>query len=563
MSLPVELDGRTLYSWAERAVDALRARRADINALNVFPVPDSDTGSNMAYTMESALAEAGQYAAGNPSARQVAEALARGAVRGARGNSGVVLSQVLRGLAEAAATGPVDAHAIAAALTRASRMVDEAITQPVEGTVITVLRATATAANHALDTAPDMPLVDVVRAATRQAREALALTPSQLPTLRAAGVVDAGGQGFVFLMDALLDTVTGAPQPTRHALTQPADAAATQGEGSQADATHPERPEAHTDISATGGAAATVSGMHHAAVAGEHQLEIMCYLEDADIPAVRTALGVLGDSLIVAPAGDTASTIHIHVAPHHAGDTIAALYRMGTVSDLRIEILPPAPIIAGPTRLIVAVVPTGPLAELYQQAHATTIGADDIVADFSHAIHSHGAQEIILLPNGHATRTHMVSAELTAHATGKHLAIVHTEHLLAGLAALAVHDPTQPLAVDTFAMSEAASAVRTADITPATHAGLSTHAAWAAGDYIATSSSRVLAAADTAHDCLLAAACTMLASGGEMLTVLHRHTDPIDPHTLAARIEDTCGRPIDVVCYPADGITARMSIGVE
>lgn len=183
-------------------MEELQRRRVEINALNVFPVPDSDTGSNMAHTMESALAEA------NKGEVDVAEALAIGSVRGARGNSGMVLSQVLRGVADATTDSRVDGAVLADALTLAVTLVDRALAAPVEGTIITVLRAAATAANQAAEQ-PGAELHGILLAAVEAARKALAETPSQLPALREAGVVDAGGTGFVILLECLLAQVTG------------------------------------------------------------------------------------------------------------------------------------------------------------------------------------------------------------------------------------------------------------------------------------------------------------------------------------------------------------------
>ena len=169
MPYPRELDGPRLHTWAARAVAELSARRAEINALNVFPVPDADTGSNMTHTMEAALKEADKLPAG-ADAPAVAGALASGSVRGARGNSGLVLSQVLRAVADSAARGSVDGDSIARSLTLAVSLVDRAIAEPVEGTVITVLRAAALAAESASG-----DLHAVVSAALDAARTALRL----------------------------------------------------------------------------------------------------------------------------------------------------------------------------------------------------------------------------------------------------------------------------------------------------------------------------------------------------------------------------------------------------
>src|SRR5699024_3707940 len=137
------IDAPTLHAWAKRSVAELSLRRAELNQLNVFPFPDADTGSNMARTMEAALAEADKGG-------DVAEALAVGSVRGARGNSGMVLSQVLRAVADSTADSHIDARTLVNALNLAVDLVDRAIAQPVEGTVVSVLKAAAIAAEEAL-----------------------------------------------------------------------------------------------------------------------------------------------------------------------------------------------------------------------------------------------------------------------------------------------------------------------------------------------------------------------------------------------------------------------------
>ena len=200
------LDGPALHRWLTRAVAELVARRAEINKLNVFPVPDADTGSNMAHTMEAALAEVNDL----PTSHQrditkLTAAIAVGAVKGARGNSGMVLSQVLRGLAQSAVSDRITGRTVQQALTTANKFVHHAIIEPVEGTVVTVLRAAAIAANQA----PTDSLIDVLTAATTAASIALANTPSQLAVLRDAGVVDAGAQGLVLLLETMLDEVSG------------------------------------------------------------------------------------------------------------------------------------------------------------------------------------------------------------------------------------------------------------------------------------------------------------------------------------------------------------------
>ncbi len=174
--------------------DALRAHQEELNRLNVYPVPDGDTGTNMALTLESVCAELREA----ESMDEVCHAISRGSLMGARGNSGVILSQILRGLAEVFRSldeiGPPE---IVAGLRQASDAAYQAVMRPVEGTILTVVRETAEAVEVA--GAQDEALVQLLERAALAAADSVAHTPDQLPVLREAGVVDAGGKGFTLL----------------------------------------------------------------------------------------------------------------------------------------------------------------------------------------------------------------------------------------------------------------------------------------------------------------------------------------------------------------------------
>lgn len=334
MTFPSALDSTGLYGWATRAVGELNQRRAEINALNVFPVPDSDTGSNMAHTMEAALAEADKGG-------DVAAALALGSVRGARGNSGMVLSQVLRAVADSTSDSLVDAPIFAQAMDLAVELVDRAIAEPVEGTVISVLRAAAAASRDAVDT--EQPLHPTVAATVTAARRALRDTPSQLAVLREAGVVDAGGAGLVILLECLLAEIEG------------------------------------TDV-------ANVD-MHVPDEQGP-ELEIMFFYH-GDLEGLEEELRPMGNSLVIARASDDSGSVHIH--SRVAGPVIEKAYALGDVSQLRLEVLPEyvAEIQSEqPVRRVVVVVPEGGMSELFSSVGATVLrpgtslddpSADDIV----------------------------------------------------------------------------------------------------------------------------------------------------------------------------------------
>ena len=213
MTTLVRLEADHLRAVVVAFRDALRLHQEAVNRLNVYPVPDGDTGTNMALTLESVVAELDAAATDMAS---TCKAISHGSLMGARGNSGVILSQILRGIAGGFAdddgTG-VDGAGVAAALTAAAEAAYQAVMRPVEGTILTVVRSSAEAATSCVaDGAPS--LVDVLLAARSAGQAALDATPEQLPVLKEAGVVDAGGAGLLLLLDAALHVVDGRPIPS-------------------------------------------------------------------------------------------------------------------------------------------------------------------------------------------------------------------------------------------------------------------------------------------------------------------------------------------------------------
>jgi len=200
-------DGKTLQEMFACGTAWLEKSAPDINAINVFPVPDGDTGTNMLLTMRSTLEEARRNSDSDVSS--VTKAMAHGSLMGARGNSGVILSQFWRGLAKGlAARTYFNGRDFAEALSEASQVAYDGIAQPVEGTMLTVLKDAAKAAREAAKNNPD-DLISVLEATVEAARDSVARTPSLLPALREAGVVDAGGQGIYVLLDGAFHFLKG------------------------------------------------------------------------------------------------------------------------------------------------------------------------------------------------------------------------------------------------------------------------------------------------------------------------------------------------------------------
>ncbi|OHR23242.1 DAK2 domain-containing protein [Corynebacterium sp. HMSC034A01] len=503
-------NGARLLAWARRALGELERKRAEINELNVFPVPDGDTGSNMAHTMAAAVEAASELPEG-AGLTEVAEALAVGAVRGARGNSGVVLSQILRGLAQAASYGATEGEMLAVALTNAVGFVDRAIAEPVEGTIITVLRAAADAARPNAH----LPLVDVASAATAAAQDALRLTQTQLPALREAGVVDAGGAGLVAVLNTLTAEGEGAGEP------EDVDRQVPETHGTQG------------------------------------ELEVMFSFR-GDLEALKGELAGLGDSLIVAPLNDGEATVHIH--SRDAGKVIETAFAAGEVSDLRLEVLTSAVAAGAPERLIIAVTPPGSVTSLYAASGAVTVvPGPNVAADMLDAITRSGSNEVIVLPNGQLSNSELAAVENAARAVEQSITILPTVRLVSGIAALSVHDPAQPLATAAFTMSEAAGEMRTALAFRAEKGALTLGGAVAKGDVVVTSRGEHMLIADEPMEAVERACRRLLEHGGEQVSIL------FDPNELRAdALEELAGKlNVDVMVYPADGLQACAEIGVE
>ncbi len=312
------LDGDDVQAWCAAALAALHEHREEIDELNVYPVPDGDTGTNLALTYESVVEAFDGRSDGSLAA--AGRAIARGSLLGARGNSGVIVSQWLRGLTEAPDHAErLGAAELSTALQRASRRADGAVEEPVDGTILSVARAAAEAAQAQRDAS----LIDVVRAASRAAGEAVAATTGQLPALAEAGVVDAAGRGLQIILDALAATVTG--EQGGIVAVGPGDSAGEAGRVPDADGAGPD------------GGAAGSSALQRAREAGSpaygYEVVYLLHAEEQAVRRLRDRLGELGDSLAV--VGD-ASLWKVHVHVNDVGAAIEAGIDAGRPEDIAV-----------------------------------------------------------------------------------------------------------------------------------------------------------------------------------------------------------------------------------
>jgi DAK2 domain fusion protein YloV len=530
------LDDAAVGQWCRTAVEVLSASRGSLDDLNVFPVPDGDTGTNLLLTTQAAVAaldEAGE------SGESTWSVLARGAVLGARGNSGTILAQLLRGLADQlAAQPPADGPAFAAALQKAADTAYSAVADPEEGTFLTVARSGAEAAVAAVDEGLiDLP--DVVRAAADGARTALEATPGQLAVLRDAGVVDAGGAGLCLVLDALVTTVTGI-EPARPPLAS--------------------RDRGHKH-----------SGEHlpHQPPAGPGS-EVQYLLADTDEQAVallHQRLAGLGDSLVIVGV-DTPTgrewNVHVHVADVgaaiEAGIEAGRPYRI-SVSPLA-PVLPSSPVPA--TRAVVAVVPSEGLAELFtgEGVRVIACGPDAVTEDdVLDEIVASTAHEVVVLPNDPALTAIAARAAARGRDLGRDVGVVPTRSPVQGLAAIAVADPARRFGDDVIAMAEAAAATRWAEVTVAEQEALTSAGRCRPGDALGSAEGDVVVIGED----LAAVACELLdrllSAGGEMATLVVGPDE--DLGNTVCRHLATTHPTIEVARYGGGASGIPLLVGVE
>jgi len=554
------LDGDTVRRWCRLSADALSQTRAAIDALNVFPVPDADTGTNLHITLMSAADAADSLPPGAASA-EVWHAAAQGALLGACGNSGIIVSQLLRGLADVcAAEARCDGEVVARALAHAAASARAAVNRPAEGTVLTVADAAARAGSGvasgaiAADGGP-RGLAAVVTAAAAAAREALAHTSEQLDVLAARGVVDAGAAGLCVLLDALAAVITGvrpevfevpaAAAPARPAPAGPAPAGA---------------PAPAAAISSFG-------------------YEVTYLLEAPAQPVglLRERLDLLGDSLVIV-GGEDLWNVHVHVAD--AGAAIEEGLRAGRPRRITVTWLG-QPAGGGPADgrgtgatgrggpggpgadrrdqdragfAVVAVADSDGLAVLLHAAGARVLrqwdAAGPAVPALIEAIRQAGTH-VAVIPNADRVAGLARAAAARLGDEGIDVTVIPARSPLQGIAALAVHDPGREFEADVAAMGRAAAGMRWGSVTGPD----------AGGGYRGLEGDQVRVTAATQGEAAAVLAEVLLSQGGELLTLMEgAGAEP----GLIRLVADEVGRArpgVEIACY--DGGPVPLLIGVE
>ena len=532
-----ELDAAAVRRWCTSGLEAITAARQELDDLNVYPVPDGDTGSNLQLTM-TAVVEA--IAAAPTDMAGTTKAMAHGALMGARGNSGVILSQLLRGVTEVFA--PLDAAGpaeFARALTRAAELAYAAVAIPVEGTLLTVARQTAEAV-QARYAVPGARLGALVTVAREAAAASLARTQDLLPQLRAAGLVDAGGRGLCVLLEALESVVTGravAPPPGLLVARDRSGLAAAREAGSDAFA-----------------------------------YEVQFLLRDASAGAVgilTKVLGSLGDSLVVV-GGDGLHHVHVHV--NDVGAAVEAGVEAGRPFRIRVtrfadQLLAEAGPVPNERRAVVAVASGVGLAGLFRAGGALVVDggptANPSTAELLDAAHRTGAREVVLLPNDGNVRAVADAAARAARDLGLIVAVVPTRSALQGLAALSVATAGAAFDDDVAAMAAAAAGTRWAAVTRAVRGAPTPAGRCAVGDVLGLLEGEVVVVGGDLEQVGCELLHRMLLGGGEQVTLVCG-MDAADGagDRLSSYVRDT--HPgVEVLAYDGGQPHCPLLLGVE
>ncbi|WP_225800169.1 DAK2 domain-containing protein [Streptomyces sp. NK15101] len=536
----VELDAEAVRTWCARALDALGREREEIDAINVYPVADGDTGTNLYLTAEAARqAVEAVFAATEPDTAETVRAMAHGALLGARGNSGTILAQLLRGMAAVLVEGRDGDH-LARALAEAAAAARQAVAHPVEGTVLTVAAAAAAGC------ADGGTLLEVATRAHERARTALEATPGQLAVLGRAGVVDAGGRGLVAVLGALVETVGG----------RTPDPAETAASGARAPG----------DVRAVPAASAP-------ACEGEagpaYEVIYLLEAEDAAVDLLRARLDALGDSLVVG-GGDGLWNVHVHV--DDAGAAVEAGVEAGRPHRIRITHFAAETAAATARgeraqRAVVAVVPGEGLAGLCAEAGATTVrsrpGEPPAGDELLEAIRRAHAREVVLLPNDTELRQTAAAAAERARAEGIRVALIPTRAAVQGIAALAVHEPDRRFDEDVVAMTAAAGATRYAELAVAERRSFTSAGVCQAGDVLGLIEGDVAVIGKDLTETARTVLDRMLSAGGELVTLVVADDTPPG---LAPELEGHVRRgylAVDTTTYHAGAGAPPLLIGVE
>ena len=464
--------------------DVLRSHQDVVNRLNVYPVPDGDTGTNMALTIESVISAI--EALDDPvEMATLCQAVSHGSLMGARGNSGVILSQLLRGISERfESCDEIDGTTLAGAFAHADVLARQAVVRPVEGTILTVAKAAGDGATSAANEGGDV--ASVAEAARLAAEDALARTPDLLPALRHAGVVDSGGTGYLLLLDALCFVVSDRALPIA-----------------------PDVESMDVNIS--------IHESHGDGDVSDLRYEVMYLLEAPDeaIDAFKEVWAGIGDSIVVVGG---AGIFNCHIHTNDIGASIEAAIQIGKPREIRVtdldeqvieerwvrdnvdiderEVRPSGP---APTTSVVAVVTGDGVGRIFRSLGAKHLvkggqSMNPSTAELVTAVEATGSANVVILPNNKNIRP---VAEQVNELTECSVMVVPTNSIVEGFAALLSYDPSAEIQENLDAMRETASSVIAGEITQAVRDAETGAGPVREGDWMGLSHEGILVVADS------------------------------------------------------------------
>jgi DAK2 domain fusion protein YloV len=503
-------DRERVQELAHGALASLERNRQRIDDLNVYPVPDGDTGTNLTMTARSVVDELDRTTTEDRAG--LVKEVTRAALMGARGNSGVILSQIIRGAAETLRTdGEIDTRTLARAFRSASDAAYRAVRQPVEGTMLSVIREMAEEGES--NENDGLAKEDLLARLVRRGEEAVARTPEQLEVLREAGVVDAGGAGLLEIVRGLAATAAGEPLP--------------------------EAPTQREEI--------TIEAIHQELSPYRYCTTFVIEGDGLDSEGIEHELEQLGDSLLV--VGDP-EALKVHVHTDEPGRALAVGTRAGVIDRVEIanmheqtvqreqRLLQAVPDAPPSTTGVVAVVAGDGNRLLFESLGATKIVAggqtmNPSTAELAAAIEGMSAAEVVLLPNNSNV---ILSAEQAAGLVDKPVTVVPTDSLPAGLAAMVAFDPERSAAENAAAMKEVVDHVKTGEVTIASRDvelnGLSVHK----GAWLGLAGGKAVAGGSDFEDVAAAVAERLLEEPRDVMTLLTGADEP-DLDALLRRIQ--------------------------
>ena len=491
------LDAKNLASLMYCFRDSLQEHKESLNSLNVYPVPDGDTGSNMAATLNAVVSEI-ESLEENIEMEKIINAISHGSLMGARGNSGVIISQILRGFVakiKTAGLETIDAGLFSEALSESASAAYEAVGNPVEGTILTVVREAAEATEKAVPSKCD--LLSLGEIAREAAKNSLDSTPELLPVLARAGVVDAGGSGFLLMLDSLLHVIDGRPMPEPEVVTVSVDSLVL---------------DVHDDMSSS----AT-------------RYEVMYFLEAPDelIPDFKKAWSEIGDSIVVV-GGENIWNCHVHTnnigAAVEAGISVGKPYEI-RVTDLFEEIADNHydHDIADPVGCSVIAVANGAgIGEIFRSLGATRIvsggqSMNPSTADLLEAAEATASEHVIILPNN----SNIVAvAEQVNSQTSKTVRVVETHTVTEGFASLLGYDPEATSEKNQTGMSEASQMVESGEVTTAVRDSTSEVGEIKKGNFLGLQKGKVTVVAENIVEAATALLKKMIIDEHEIVTLI-------------------------------------------